>query len=369
MDEHVRLPNNITFKELEPLLTERSLWPIKGAPSAYTFIAILGVNQNLRVFNIYQASGAEPTANEYEVIDGSNNGYMRLPVACSELSEKTVAVVGLGSVGSKLAVSLARSGLRKFVLVDDDVMLPGNLVRNQLDWMMVGFSKVHAVAEEITRVAPSSVIEKRAHRLGGQESSQVISTTLNQIRDADLIIDATANPDVFVMLAALCNRSKKPLIWGELFAGGIGALMSRSIPDIDASPLSVRDGVNRHLATLPKAPHMEANRYDVDGDGTPLIATDAAVTQLAASMAAYALDALTRKIDPEYIYSAYLMGYARDWVFSGPFDTQPIYVSNDDLPLEELKLNEGQTSALETLFNEILVNAKLASPEGNNGTH
>lgn len=368
VDEHVQLPNSITFKELEPVLIERSLWPIKGTPAPYTFIAILGANRKLRILNIYQSSKAEPTVNEYEVIDGSNNDDIRLPAAYSELSEKTVAIVGLGSVGSKIAVSLARSGLQKFVLVDDDVMLPGNLVRNQLDWMMVGFSKVNAVAEEITRVAPGAAVEKRAHRLGGQENSQVMSTTLNKIRTADLIIDATANPDVFILLAALCNRAKKPLIWGELFAGGIGALMSRSVPGVDASPLSVRDGVNRHLETLPKAPYMQANRYDTDEGDAPLIATDAAVTQLAASMSAYALDALTRKIDPEYVCSAYLMGYTRDWIFSGPFDTRPIYIPDVDLPPDEPKLTEGQMSALDTLFSEILVNAKLAPPNGNNST-
>ena len=41
-------------------------------------------------------------------------------------------------MGSKLAASLARSGVRRFVLVEEDVLLPENLVRNDLDWRDVG---------------------------------------------------------------------------------------------------------------------------------------------------------------------------------------------------------------------------------------
>jgi molybdopterin/thiamine biosynthesis adenylyltransferase len=366
VDEEVRLRRNVTFEELKAVLQERSLWPFEGSFDEYKFIAVMGANRVLRVFDIFQANGKGPKSDEFEVVEAAENGSSRLPLAYNDLSEKTVAIVGLGSVGSKIAVSLARSGLRKFILVDEDILLPGNLVRNQLDWMMVGFSKVSAVAEAIARVAPNSVVEKRLHRLAGQENSEVIAATLNKIRIADLVIDATANPDVFVSLAAVCKRSQKALIWGELFAGGIGALMCRSIPGTDASPLSVRDGVNLHLATLPKAPHMRASGYDDVEDDGPLIASDAAVSQLAASMAAYALDALTRKIDPEYIYPAYLMGYAQAWAFAGPFDTQPINVPNDDLFAEEPELSEEQIEARDNLFREIFLNAKLIPPEDHN---
>jgi molybdopterin/thiamine biosynthesis adenylyltransferase len=366
VDGELRLPGSVTFEELKAALLERLLWPFEGPFNGYKFLAVMGANRELRVFDIAQPDGKEPKSDEFEVIEGAEDDGSRLPLAYRELSEKTVAIVGLGSVGSKIAVSLARSGLRKFILVDEDILLPGNLVRNQLDWTMVGFSKVSAVAEAITRVAANSVVEKRSHRLAGQENSEVIAATLNKIRTADLVIDATASPDVFVSLAAVCKRFQKAFIWGELFVGGIGALMCRSIPGIDASPLSVRDGVNLHLATLPKAPHMRASGYDDAEDDGPLLATDAAVTQLAASMAAYALDALTRKVDPEYIYPAYLMGYAQAWAFAGPFDTQPISVSNDDLSVEEPELSEEQTEARDNLFREILVNAKLIPPEDHN---
>ncbi len=59
---------------------------------------------------------------------------VRLDLSHELLKEKQVALVGCGSLGSKLGAMLARSGVGRFVLVDDDILLPDNLVRNDLDW-------------------------------------------------------------------------------------------------------------------------------------------------------------------------------------------------------------------------------------------
>jgi hypothetical protein len=52
----------------------------------------------------------------------------------NELNSKTIGIVGLGSVGAKIGMSLARMGVRRFCLVDHDVLLPENLERHALDW-------------------------------------------------------------------------------------------------------------------------------------------------------------------------------------------------------------------------------------------
>src|SRR5699024_11966399 len=66
----------------------------------------------------------------------------RRPNQLVGLNEKKIGLGGLGSLGSKIAQSLARTGVRKFYLVADDVFLPGNLVRHTLDWNRVGSHKV-----------------------------------------------------------------------------------------------------------------------------------------------------------------------------------------------------------------------------------
>ena len=76
-----------------------------------------------------------------------------------ELNGKTIGIVGLGSVGSKIAMSLARMGVRKFYLVDHDVLLPENLQRHALDWQGVVQHKVDAMKVAIGRVAPGAQVE------------------------------------------------------------------------------------------------------------------------------------------------------------------------------------------------------------------
>ncbi len=68
---------------------------------------------------------------EYMVV-GTAGEDRRLPPSHTGLPSLCVAIVGLGSLGSKIAVSLARSGCRKFLLVDDDIFLHENVCRNEL---------------------------------------------------------------------------------------------------------------------------------------------------------------------------------------------------------------------------------------------
>ena len=46
------------------------------------------------------------------------------------VATQRVAIIGVGSVGSKMAESLVRSGVRRLLLVDGDIFLPGNIERH-----------------------------------------------------------------------------------------------------------------------------------------------------------------------------------------------------------------------------------------------
>ena len=71
------------------------------------------------------------------------------------LRELTVAIVGCSGTGSPVAVQLARLGVKRLILVDDDVVEERNINRilyTTQDHVKRGVSKVEAVAEGIRRI-------------------------------------------------------------------------------------------------------------------------------------------------------------------------------------------------------------------------
>ncbi|WP_314915549.1 ThiF family adenylyltransferase [Pseudomonas helleri] len=308
---------------LRDFLKSKGCWPWPDDELQSGFLLL--VDDELRLLPMALASNAEgDTAHEYFPVDCTDKGEVRQPERNHVLAKKNVAIVGLGSVGSKVALSLARSGVRCFLLIDDDILKPSNLTRNQLDWSSVGYDKVDSVENAIKLVQPHADVVCRTFRFAGQESSSSNTTLLEQIAACDLVIDATASPKVFSSIAAICTRRKVPVVWGEVFAGGIGALMARSLPGIDAEPLDIRSAIYAYLAGMPEAPFQHAQTYDTEVDDEVFVAGDAEVSALAASMSQFIIDALVGGQVLRFPNAAYLIGYQKAWIFEAPFDTHPV---------------------------------------------
>ncbi|HKY20386.1 MAG TPA: ThiF family adenylyltransferase [Vicinamibacterales bacterium] len=249
----------------------------------------------------------------------------RLDPDHAALAEGKVAVIGCGSIGSKIAVMLARSGAKKFLLVDDDMMLPDNLVRHDLDWREIGTHKADSVARRIQLVNPGASCERRRHRLGGQEASGSVETLIESLAGCDLIVDATANPVAFNYLCAAVALGKRALVWAEVFGGGFGGLVARHRPDHEPDPASMRRMIEAWCADRGKPIARAANDYG-GAEEAPLIADDADVTVLAAHAARLAIDTLLARTPSMFPNSVYLIGLSKGWIFEAPFDTYPIDV-------------------------------------------
>jgi len=83
----------------------------------------------------------------------------------SRLRQKKVGIVGLGSGGGFVALTLAMSGVGQFVLVDDDLVEANNIVRHVADSRYIGRPKVEAVADLIRQRNPQAEIETRPGRI------------------------------------------------------------------------------------------------------------------------------------------------------------------------------------------------------------
>ena len=127
---------------------------------------VLFDGQRIQVPMVFGDPGARKLIS-YDAVFAEADGT-RLDPEYERLKTAKVAIVGCGSVGSKVAVQLARSGVGSFVLVDGDVLSAGNLVRNELDWRSVGVHKAPALRARLMEVNADCTFTARTNPLGGQ---------------------------------------------------------------------------------------------------------------------------------------------------------------------------------------------------------
>ena len=263
------------------------------------------------------------------------NGPFDLPRSggdCAVLAEKRVGIVGLGSLGSKIATTLARAGVGRFELVDGEILHSGNLESHDADWRDVGRHKSEIMAHRLRLIHPRVEAHSWQTAIGAQVSSQEAGNVHAALAACHLLIDATADSDVFNNLAFMAIQNNQTLVWGAVYAGGLGGEIARSRPGKDPSPYDIRQVMTQFLQTADEPPPLAAGHgYDGStGQGDPLIATDADTSVLAAHIADYAIDALIGVEPSVYHAPAYFIGLRRGWLFEGRFDTQPLMV---DAPL------------------------------------
>ncbi len=105
------------------------------------------------------------------------------------LADKRVAIFGLGSVGSQVAVDLAKSGVTYYQLVDFDRLEVCNVVRHHCGLSDVGRLKIDAVADSILEKNPYATIDCYPLKVDWDQYDQV----KKNLADADLCIIATDN--------------------------------------------------------------------------------------------------------------------------------------------------------------------------------
>lgn len=274
----------------------------------------------------------------------------RLPEELEAVSERKIGIVGCGSLGAKAAMQLARANIGNFLLIDDDVFFEGNLVRHTLTSVDIGFHKATALRRKMLEVNPSANIETQLIRLGGQESSASTVSAMARLTECDVLVDATADPRAFLFVAAVAKRNKIPVVWGSVFAGGIGGTVGRALPDKTPEPLeSWRQIRNWCLDRGVEAQQSvtEVDAYTAHGeDGRVEIATDADVSVIASHFCRLVIDTLANLEDSAFPYSAYVIGMSKSWIFSAPFDTRPIeYVGSVEWAADQAPASEKELVA------------------------
>lgn len=71
-----------------------------------------------------------------------------------KFNKATVAICGLGGLGSNIAIALARAGVGKLILIDFDEVDVTNLHRQQYKAAQVGMYKTEATKDNLLEIAP-----------------------------------------------------------------------------------------------------------------------------------------------------------------------------------------------------------------------
>lgn len=81
------------------------------------------------------------------------------PGVHDRVKNATVGIMGLGGLGSVVAIALARIGIGRLVLADFDVVEPSNLNRQQYFVDQIGMRKTKALNDNLSRVNPYVTVE------------------------------------------------------------------------------------------------------------------------------------------------------------------------------------------------------------------
>ena len=108
-------------------------------------------------------------------------------------SSATVAVCGLGGLGSNIAIALARAGIGKLILIDFDRVDITNLHRQQYKANQIGLYKADALAENLSEIAPYTEIQTVTAKITEENFTDLL-------KDADIICEAFDNAEAKAML-------------------------------------------------------------------------------------------------------------------------------------------------------------------------
>jgi len=134
--------------------------------------------------------------------------------AQKKFASATIAICGLGGLGSNIAIALARAGVGKLILIDFDRVDITNLHRQQYKAAQIGMNKTDALRDNLLEIAPYIALEIHSVRITEQNAVGILES-------ADIICEAFDDAECKAMLTNLVleKMPQKYLVAGSGMAG------------------------------------------------------------------------------------------------------------------------------------------------------
>ena len=129
-------------------------------------------------------------------------------------SSATVAICGLGGLGSNIAIALARAGVGKLILIDFDRVDITNLHRQQYKSDQIGMYKTEALVDNLREINPYIELEAHIARITDDNA-------VTLLQGADIICEAFDDAECKAMLTniVLTEMRDKYLVAASGMAG------------------------------------------------------------------------------------------------------------------------------------------------------
>lgn len=164
-----------------------------------------------------------------------------------KLKNSTVAVFGIGGVGSFASEALVRSGLGKIILIDYDIIDISNLNRQiHATTKTIGLPKVDVMKERLLEINPEIEVVAFKEKYNSETRYKLISTEYDYVVDAiDMI---TSKIDLIVT----CKTMGIPII-SSMGAGN----------KLDPTAFAVGDIYSTHTCPLAKVIRHELRKRNI----------------------------------------------------------------------------------------------------------
>ncbi|CAH2212365.1 sulfur carrier protein ThiS adenylyltransferase ThiF [Tepidibacter aestuarii] len=154
--------------------------------------------------------GEQPSKEELEHLLVSRH----TPNIHEKIKKSTIAIAGLGGLGSNIAVSLARIGIGKLLLFDFDVVEPSNLNRQQYFVKHIGMNKTDAIKDIIYQCNPFVDVYTKNIFIDKNNIKDLF-------KDVEIIVEAFDNPESKAILVntVLSEMPNKKIVAASGLAG------------------------------------------------------------------------------------------------------------------------------------------------------
>lgn len=245
------------------------------------------------------------------------------------IKDKQVAVFGLGSGGSLVAIELAKCGIDRFALFDFDRLEIQNISRHVCGLQDLGRLKTDAVADLILNINPRASVQKFPFDISDPANRETIIEVANQ---SDVLVMATDSEGSRFLINEVALLTDRPLFYAGVYDRGKGGEVLRIIPGVTACYGCLNESIGRLSEELIENKKVNYSILPADSgkvEAVPGLNVDVAFIALLHTK--MILTYLIRQVNPEYPDIEENLIIWGNTTFPGVFD-RPLVIAKITLP-------------------------------------